>query len=207
MAEAEGLKGPMGKGGFSNRILLVLTGVPGVGKSSVARILSKRLKGTHIDLTELTLKENLNLGFDEERGVAIADLEIIRRRVKEIYDTSEGPIIVEGHFAHDVVPAKMASMVFVLRRAPWRLKSELERRGYGRMKVRENVEAELLDVSLVEALEAYGEEIVCEIDTTSLAIEEAAEEILSILEGRIPCRRGFIDWLGHPMSKMVLEDP
>lgn len=196
----------MGKGGFSNRIVLVLTGVPGVGKSSVARILSKRLKGTHIDLTELALKENLTLGFDEDRGVQVADLERIRERLRELYDSSDGPMIVEGHFAHDVVPAEMASMVFVLRRAPWRLKSEFERRGYAKAKVRENLEAELLDLSLVEALEAYEEEIVCEIDTTDLALEEVAEEITSIMEGRIPCRRGFIDWLGHPISKVILEE-
>lgn len=205
LAEAEGLKRLMGKRGL-NRIVLVLTGVPGVGKSSVARILSKRLKGTHIDLTELALKENLTIGFDEERGVQIVDLERIRERLKELYDYSEEPMIVEGHFAHDVVPAEMASRVFVLRRAPWRLKSEFERRGYAKVKVRENVEAELLDLSLVEALEVYEEEIVCEVDTTDLAIEEVAEEIISIMEGRTPCRRGFIDWLGHPISKVILEE-
>ncbi len=177
-----------------------------MGKSSVARILSKRLKGTHIDLTELALKENLTLGFDEERGVQVADLERIRERLKELYDSSEGPMIVEGHFAHDVVPAEMASRVFVLRRAPWRLKPEFERRGYAKAKIRENIEAELLDLSLVEALEAYEEGIVCEIDTTDLALEEVAEEIISVMEGRIPCRRGFIDWLGHPISKVILGE-
>lgn len=189
-----------------NRLVLVLTGVPGVGKSSIAELLSRRLNGIHIDLTELALKENLTLGFDDERGVAIADVEMIRKRLKGLLDSSERPVIVEGHFAHDVVPAKMASKVFVLRRAPWRLKFELERRGYSKMKVRENVEAELLDMNLLEALEAYGEEKVCEVDTTGLTIEEVAEEILSIMEGRTPCRRGFIDWLGHPMSMEVLED-
>lgn len=176
-----------------------------MGKSSVARILSRRLKGIHIDLTELALREDLTLGFDDERGVHIADIELLRERVKGLCASSEGPVIVEGHFAHDVVPAEMASRVFVLRRAPWRLRAELEGRGYGRAKVRENVEAELLDTSLMEALEAYGEEAVCEVDTTDLTLEEVAEEILSIMEGRTPCRRGFIDWLGHPKSRELLE--
>jgi adenylate kinase len=185
----------------------VLTGVPGVGKSSVARVLSGHLGGTHIDLTELALREGLTLGFDGERGVAIADIERIRERIRGLCLSMEGPMIVEGHFAHDVVPAEMASRVFVLRRAPWRLKAEFEKRGYGKVKTRENVEAELLGVSLAEALEAYGEGLICEVDTTDLTPEEAAEEILSILGGRAPCRRGFIDWLGHPMSIEALRDP
>jgi adenylate kinase len=197
----------MGQRGSQDRIVIVLTGVPGVGKSSVARVLSGRLRGTHIDLTELALREDLTLGFDGERGVAIADIERIRERIRGLCLSSDGPMIVEGHFAHDVVPAEMASRVFVLRRAPWRLKEEFEKRGYGKMKTRENVEAELLGVSLAEALEAYGEELICEIDTTDLAPEEVADEILSTLGGGTPCRRGFIDWLGHPMSIEALRDP
>ncbi len=186
--------------------VIVLTGVPGVGKSSVARALARHLKGIHIDLTELALREGLTLGFNGERGAAIADVDGIKKRLKGLCDSSEGPLIIEGHFAHDVVPEEMASKVFVLRRAPWRLKLELENRGYGEMKVRENVEAELLDLSLIEALEAYGEEIVCEVDTTDLTLEEVAGEILSTIEGRIPCRRGFVDWLGHPKARELLGE-
>jgi len=188
------------------RLVIVLTGVPGVGKSTVAEMLTEQLSGVHIDLSELAERMGLITGWDEERGTAIADLNGLRRRLKLIHDASEKPLIVEGHFAAEIVPSEAASFIFVLRRAPWRLKEELEARGYGEGKVRENVEAELLDVCLIEAIEAYGDERICEIDTTGRTREDVVEEILAVTKGDAACRRGQIDWLGRPESERLLED-
>jgi len=188
------------------RLFIVLTGVPGVGKSTVAEMLADRLGGAHIDLSDIAEKRGLITGWDEERETAIADIDRLRQQLTQIHDSSEGPLIVEGHFAADVVPPEAASFIFVLRRAPWRLKDELEARGYGKMKVRENVEAELLDVCLVGALEAHDPERVCEVDTTGRSWEDVVEEILSIINGDAVCRRGRIDWLGRAESKRLLED-
>ena len=116
----------------------------------------------------------------------------------------EKPVVVEGHYAQDVVPDKFVSLIFVLRKAPWRLKEIFEERGYNKKKVEENVEAEILDVCLVEAVESYGGERVCEIDTTSRNSDEIVEEILSIMKGGSPCVRGLVDWLGHESSKMLM---
>ena len=190
----------------AQRMVVVLTGVPGVGKTTVARILAERLSGTHIDLSDLAERGGLITGWDEERGTAVADLDGMRDWLAQIRDSSKEPLIIGGHFAADVVPSEVASFVFVLRRAPWRLKEELEARGYGEEKVRENVEVELLDICLVEALGAYGPERVCEIDTTNRMPGEVVEEILSIISGDSICRRGYIDWLGCAESERLLEE-
>ena len=182
-----------------------MTGVPGVGKTTVAGMLAERLGGTPIDLSRLAEREDLITGWDEERKTAIADLDRLRDRLLEIQASSGGPLIVEGHLAADVVPPEAASFVFVLRRAPWRLKEELEARGYEPGKVRENVEAELLDVCLAEAVEAYGPSRVCEIDTTDRTPEEVVEEVLSIINGDGVCRSGRIDWLGCTEAEGLLE--
>ncbi len=188
------------------RLVIVLTGVPGVGKSTVSEMLAERLDGSHIDLSDLAERMGLITGWDEDRGTAIADLEGVRQRLTQIYDASEEPLVVEGHFTADVVPSEMASFIFVLRRAPWVLKEELEARGYGVEKVKENVEAELLDVCLVDALEAYGSDRICEVDTTGQTLKDIVEEILSIVKGDAECRRGKVDWLGHAEAKRLLED-
>ena len=188
------------------RMVVVLTGVPGVGKTTAAGMLAERLGGTHIDLSDLAEREGLITGWDEQRGTGVADLVGIRDRLAQIRGSSKEPLIVGGHFAADIIPPEKASFIFVLRRAPWRLKEELEARGYGEGKVRENVEAELLDVCLVEALEAYGPERVCEIDTTNRTPGEVVEEILSIISGEGTCRRGYIDWFGCAESEKLLED-
>jgi adenylate kinase len=189
----------------SPRLVLVLTGVPGVGKTTVSERLADMIGGAHIDLSAFAEGEGLTVGWDERRETAIVDMNAVRERLDRVLNSTSGPLVIEGHFAADVVPSDVASFIFVLRRAPWVLKDELEARGYGMEKVWENVDAELLGVCLVEAMEAYGTERVCELDTTDLTETETAEAILSMIDGRVPCQMGMIDWLGRVESEWLLE--
>ncbi len=187
----------------NTRKVILLTGVPGVGKTTIAALLSERLKGVHVNLSELALAEGLLTGYDSIRETSIVDLERTTTRLMEIIQEGRDPLVIEGHFSQDVVSPERVSNVFVLRRAPWRLKDELESRGYNPEKVKENVEAELLDVCLVEAIEAYGKEKVCELDTTDVEANEIIETITAVLRGERSCEIG-IDWLSHPESRELL---
>jgi adenylate kinase len=187
----------------NKRKVILITGVPGVGKTTIASLLSERLKGVHVDLSELALAEGLVTGYDSKRETSIVDLERAKTRLMEIIDEGKDPLVIEGHFSQDIVPPDGVSTVFVLRRAPWRLKGELETRGYNPEKVKENVEAELLDVCLIEAIEAYGKEKVCELDTTGIEANDIIETITSVLRGERSCEIG-IDWLSHPEAQELL---
>jgi len=187
----------------NTRKVILLTGVPGVGKTTIAALLSERLKGVHVNLSELALAEGLVTGYDSIRETSIVDLERTTTRLMEIIREGRDPLVIEGHFSQDVVSPERVSNVFVLRRAPWTLKDELESRGYNPEKVQENVEAELLDICLVEAIEAYGKEKVCELDTTGIKPDEIIETITSVLRGERSCEIG-IDWLSHPEAKELL---
>lgn len=185
--------------------VIVIAGVPGVGKTTVAGALAERLECSVIGVSELAMKEGILLGRDVERETEVVDLPRLTLKVTEAVNATEGPIIVEGHYAYDVVPSDLVSHAFVLRRAPWVLEEELRERGYSSEKTRENVEAELLDVPLVEAIEALGPDRVCEADTTGRALEETVEEVIGIVEGSAPCRRKLVDWLGSPEARKLLE--
>jgi adenylate kinase len=188
------------------RVLLV-TGVPGVGKTTVAKLLADRMLCVYINLSDLAENEGLITGFDEIRGTSIVDLEEMKKRLARIIDVGSGAMIFDGHYAPDVISREVDSLAFVLRRAPWNLREELAARGYSEEKVRENVEAELLDVCLVEAIESLGSERVCEVDTTGKTPQEVVDEVMSTIRGSKPCRRGIVDWLGHPESRELLEGP
>jgi adenylate kinase len=177
--------------------VLVLTGTPGVGKSSVARILASRLKGVHINLSELVMSKGLDCGSDRKRETLIADTQKVSKRVGEIVAQSDGFIVVEGHFAMDVMKAENAFWVLVLRRNPDELRRVLRERGFRESKVVENVAAEILDVCLSDAVEAYGEKRVCEVDVSGRTEEEVAEEVICVVEGRKECRAGIVDWLAR----------
>ncbi len=177
--------------------VLVLTGTPGVGKSSVARILASRLKGVHINLSELVMSKGLDCGSDRQRETLIADTQKVSKRVGEIVAQSDGFIVVEGHFAMDVMKAENAFLVLVLRRNPDELRRVLRERGFRESKVVENVAAEILDICLSDAVEAYGEKRVCEVDVSGRTEEEVAEEVICVVEGRKECRAGIVDWLAR----------
>ncbi|MEM2995415.1 MAG: adenylate kinase family protein [Candidatus Bathyarchaeia archaeon] len=192
--------------GMSGKVIVV-TGTPCVGKTSVASLLASRLDALHVNLTELAMRENLVLGKDEKRNSMIVDEVKVKRRIREIVkDNSEKIVVVDGHYAASVVPKKLATHVFVLRRDPAELKIFMEKRGFTNHKLWENLASEILDVCLVEVLEVYGGEKVCELDVTSKSVEEVVDEVLQILAGQRKCRVGVVDWLGKLERERRLEE-
>ncbi|MDD5769294.1 MAG: adenylate kinase family protein [Methanothrix sp.] len=166
---------------------MALTGTPGTGKTTAAKLLPFRV----IDLNALIRDEGLSLGTDPERGCLIADVDLLAKRVEELApEEDEEMVILEGHFSH-----QLAIEAIVLRTRPSVLRERLARRGYPEKKVRENLEAEALDVILVEAMEWCDR--VSEIDTTLRSPEKVADLVVGILRREIEMPPGDIDWTGE----------
>jgi adenylate kinase len=191
---------------MAKRVIL-LTGTPCVGKSSVARLLCVKLDAFYVNLTELALRENLVSGKDLERNSIIVDERRMARKISEIIEKCDKEdVIVDGHYAVNVVPKNFVSYVFVLRRDPVELKGFMEKAGFSGLKLWENLASEILDVCLVDALKVHGKEKVCELDVTGKSVEEVVNEILNILMGRGKCRVGIVDWLGKLESEGLLDE-
>jgi adenylate kinase len=188
------------------RKAILVTGTPGVGKTTVSHKLASKLDALYIGITELVKKQKLITSVDEERKTLIADTEKVSKQLQEILAKTEGSIIIEGHYAVDVVPKKDVNTVFVLRRDPHELKAALEKRGYEEKKLWENLAAEILDVCLWDALSACGSDKVCEIDVSSKTVEAVVKEMMLVLEKRKDCRFGIVDWLGKLENEGRLGD-
>lgn len=188
------------------RKVILVTGTPGVGKTSVAHKLASKLDAVYVGVTELVKKQKLITGIDENRQTLIADTEKVSKQLQKILAKAEGSIIIEGHYVVDVVPKKDVNTVFVLRRDPRELKSALENRGYEEKKLWENLAAEILDVCLWDALSACGVDKVCEIDVSGKTVEAVVEEIMMVLEKRKECRHGIVDWLGKLENEGQLKE-
>ncbi|MEM2988067.1 MAG: adenylate kinase family protein [Candidatus Bathyarchaeia archaeon] len=191
-----------------SKLVILITGTPCVGKTSVARLLAARLNAVYVNLTEFAAKNNLVIGADERRG---GSLIVDERRLKKgvtrlIEDAGEQSVIIDGHYAANVVPEKLVTHAFVLRRDPVELRGFMEKAGFSGNKLWENLASEILDVCLVDALNAYGKEKVCEIDVTMKSVEDTVEKILSILNGSKKCRVGVVDWLGKLENEGLLND-
>ncbi|MHC1579696.1 MAG: adenylate kinase family protein [Candidatus Alkanophagales archaeon] len=130
-----------------------------------------------VELNRVVEERRLYEGFDGERGCYVADL----NKLRDFVEAMSGDVLLESHLAHLVAP----DYVIVLRADPLVLVERLRSKGFPERKIRENAEAEALDVILVEALEACGDDRVFEVDTSGKSTEEVAACIKEIVEAVI----------------------
>jgi adenylate kinase len=191
---------------MSKRVILI-TGTPCVGKTSVAHVLASKLTALYVNLTDLAIHENLTIGKDAERGSTIVDEERMEKRIGEIVKkTDKENIIVDGHYAVNVVPLRLITSVFVLRRDPVELRKLMKQSGFSDRKLFENLASEILDVCLVDALNMVGQKKVCELNVTGKSVEETVQEILHLLNNPHDCQVGIVDWLGKLETEGLLDD-
>lgn len=189
------------------RKIILITGTPGVGKTLISSHLAKEMNAIHIDLAEIVKQERLVSGIDEERKTLIANKQKLSNRVQKVIEQQKDKnIIVDGHFATDILPSKDVTKVFVLRRHPQELKQMMEKRGFKNSKLWENLAAEILDVCLYDAVKACGIKKVCEIDVTWKNVKDVVDEIVSILNGKKACMIKIVDWLGQLEQEKRLDE-
>ncbi|MBS7248848.1 MAG: adenylate kinase family protein [Candidatus Jordarchaeales archaeon] len=185
--------------------LVVLSGTPGTGKTTVARTLSGIMDVKWVSLGDLVRDKELFLGVDTERGSLIADVDRLIPEIGRLAEEAEGRLIVEGHYA-EVTPKDWVEKAIILRTHPKELWRRLAERGWSEGKIRENVQAEILGVCTYNAVEAYGWELVYEVDTTSKTPEETIKEVLEIISGGgDKYRVGRISWLRQLEKEGELE--
>jgi adenylate kinase len=161
-----------------------ITGTPGTGKSMIGDELSRR-GHTVVHLTS-TVGPYV-IGEDEERDSRIIDTD----RWVAGFVPVDG--FVEGHIAH-LLPC---DRIVVLRCRPDELRKRLAQRKYREAKIRENADAEALDVCLIETAEDFDPSQILEVDTTGRDAGYCADRIEGFVRGEIPADFGHIDWSGY----------
>ncbi|MCQ5337208.1 MAG: adenylate kinase family protein [Candidatus Methanomethylicia archaeon] len=171
-----------------------MTGTPGVGKTTITKVLAEKLGLKIIELNKFAIEVNGIMGYDAERNAQIINEKIIRKELRKILE-KEDNFIIEGHWG-EIVPKEFVDIVIVIRTNPLILRERLKEKGYREEKIKENIQAELLDYCLIKAIEAFGEDKVFEVDNTNKEINVIVEEIIKIIKERKGNKPGEIDWIG-----------
>ncbi len=165
-----------------------VTGTPGVGKTSACAMV-KSLPVVHVN--ELVDQLGIASGYDKKRRTKVVDVSKLAQEISRM----KGDMILEGHFSHLLG----VDVAIVLRCSPKVLEKRLRKKGWNEAKIRENVEAEAVDVILVEALENVPD--VCEIEATKKTPGQVAKDIEKIVAGeRQKYRVGNVDWSREVLS-------
>ena len=97
-----------------SKIIILITGTPGVGKTTISKQLAKELEALYINLTELAQTNNLISGEDKERKTVIINEKKMRQKISQILSTADkSAIIIDGHYAAAVVPKRYVTKAFV----------------------------------------------------------------------------------------------
>src|SRR6267143_1025358 len=162
--------------------IIIVTGTPGVGKTVLAKLLAKKIGFTFLSLGDLVRKERLHKGFDRKARSYIIDERSVRRELQRYFeDHREKGIVFETHSVNSILPKTRGMIAIVLRLDPVILAKRLHARNWPRLKIWENVESEMIDVSLYDSLKVVGKTRVLEIDTTGKRPEALVREIQKVL--------------------------
>ncbi len=160
--------------------LIIITGTPCTGKTTLATALAQELCYEYVDVSQVIKESKLSEGYDEERQCDIVDADKLVMILKDML-TTEKNYILDSHLSH-YLPNKVVDLCIVTKCDLKILKQRMEERGYSKFKIRENIDAEIFDVCLVEAMEEQEHEILVVDTTNGIDIKKTAEDTMEILE-------------------------
>ena len=161
---------------YMNKVI-VITGTPGSGKTTIAKLLCKRIRGSRlIQVNQYIFEKKLFSSYDAD-GVRIVRMKKLAHLLNKEVLRSGGSVIIEGHVLCDM-KIKDATVI-VIREHLSRIKSRLVKRGYSVGKIRDNIVSEAIDYCGEHARRNYAN--VYEV----LNGREVVERVLSLLKGGI----------------------
>ena len=188
--------------------IIIISGTPGCGKTSVANELSKLINANIMSLNELAVSDDFSFEYDRERKTYIVDFKIflpyILKKIKIIKINDPKFLIIESHFS-DIIPKKYIDYIFILRCDPDELAKRLKKKNFDENKITENVQSEILGNCVNYFVKKKIKKPIYEIDTTNLNIESVAKTINDIIFAKLDVEDyylGKIDWL----EKLFQED-
>ena len=166
---------------------IALTGTPGTGKTTLSKKLNYNIVSINQSYPEISDGKN-------ENGDWLINLD----KLLDIIEVAKyNNTVFEGHVSHFL---ENLDLIIVLRCQPSKLQERLEERNYNQEKIRENIEAEALNIISEEAIDSYGEEKVFELDTSSSDLDESVNLLNDIINGniksnkRIDYSETIMDW-------------
>jgi adenylate kinase len=181
-------------------MIITITGSPGTGKTRVAEELGRLTGIDVVSLTVLVRSKKIRSEYDRKMKTYIVDESALDKDIRKIIDVKKNHII-EGLLAHFI----KSDLCVVLRTNPEVLEKRLAKRRWTKEKVRENLQAEILDAITIEA--TGGNRKIMEIDTSKKTPESTAKLIAKILASKSSKKfaAGRVDWMEKYKNYLLYE--
>ncbi len=171
----------------------IITGNPGTGKHTIAKLISRKLNLEIIDINKIAISERV---FKKNNGTLDVDVDKLKKIIDKM--NSDDSILV-GHLAPYVISPKNIEMAVVLRKSPYKLQSIYKKRKYTSKKSLENIGSEILGIVYHDTVHEFGRKKTFQIDTSDKSISATIKKVESIFKGsRV---EDNVDWLQLVLKK------
>ncbi len=160
------------------KLVILIFGTPGVGKTTLANLLAKKLQLEHIELLEVVEKYGYFLGYDVFRDALIIDEYKVTNYLEE--KTKSGSSFCYSGVEIFMDPS-LVNLVLVLHCEGRVLRKRLKARGYSSEKIEENIAAENLGIVEGIVKDHYPPDKVFTLDTTDATPQETLKSALNII--------------------------
>ncbi|MBI2655800.1 adenylate kinase family protein [Candidatus Woesearchaeota archaeon] len=164
---------------------VIISGTPGTGKTTLSKRLALRLNYFYFDVNDFIAKNKLYESYDRKRKTRVVDVANLNKElIKEINTLTKKPIndkynkkipikhkklkkisgiVIDSHLSH-YLPRRYVDLCIITKCGINELNKRLKKKGYGKNKIQENLQAEIFDICLNEAKERKHKIMI--IDTT-----------------------------------------
>jgi len=157
-------------------MIICITGVAGVGKTTIAKKLAEKLDAIYINILDFAKERNLIESFDEVNQTYIVDENKLIDEILKTIDNNK-IYVIDGNFSH-LIPA---DLYVVIRTDPNILYNRLLDRKYPYHKIFENIWAMNLEV-IEDELESMNRKYLVFYNNYEEDIEKIVENILNIVK-------------------------
>ncbi|MBI2672093.1 AAA family ATPase [Candidatus Woesearchaeota archaeon] len=159
--------------------VIAVSGTPGTGKTKIAKLISEKSNFRYIDVNRLIKENKIAENYDWKRKAYVVDIKKLNKLLISIIKKSRENLIFDSHLSH-FLPAKYVNLCVILKCKLKTLKKRLIKRKYNELKLNENMDSEIFNLCLNEAIEMKHNILV--IDTTEKVNNLNIKDILKLVK-------------------------
>ncbi len=129
--------------------LIIITGTPGVGKTTLAKLLAKKMRYHRLDLHKHYAQ--ISTSYNKQKQCYNINYQKFQKLVQQQLQKQLRGLIIDSHITH-LLPKSLVNVCIILTCSDLKLlKQRLTHRKYSKAKIQENLQAELMQICLTQA--------------------------------------------------------